>query len=52
MTSDIILKLKNASMLSEQELTPELISTGAYALNKIISGKYSGGIPIGMITQL
>jgi recombination protein RecA len=51
MTSDIILKLKNASMLSEQELTPELISTGAYALNKIISGKYNGGIPIGMITQ-
>jgi len=51
MTSDIILKLKNASMLSEQELTPELISTGAYALNKVISGKYNGGIPIGMITQ-
>jgi recombination protein RecA len=51
MTSDIILKLKNASMLSEQELTPELISTGSYALNKIISGKYNGGVPIGMITQ-
>ena len=51
MTSDIILKLKNASMRSEQELTPELISTGAYALNKVISGKYNGGIPIGMITQ-
>jgi len=38
-------------MLSEQELTPELISTGSYALNKVISGKYNGGIPIGMITQ-
>jgi recombination protein RecA len=51
MNTDVILKLKNASMLSEQELTPELISTGSYALNKIISGKYNGGIPIGMITQ-
>ncbi|MEK9698034.1 MAG: hypothetical protein VW270_19855 [Candidatus Poseidoniales archaeon] len=45
------MKLKNASMLSEQELTPELISTGSYALNKVISGKYNGGVPIGMITQ-
>ena len=51
MNTDVILKLKNASMLSEQELTPELISTGSYALNKVISGKYNGGIPIGMITQ-
>ena len=51
MNTDVILKLKNASMLSEQELTPELISTGSYALNKIISGKYNGGVPIGMITQ-
>jgi len=38
-------------MLSEQELTPELISTGSYALNKVVSGKYNGGVPIGMITQ-
>jgi recombination protein RecA len=51
MNTDVILKLKNASMLSEQELTPELISTGSYALNKVVSGKYNGGIPIGMITQ-
>lgn len=51
MNTDVILKLKNASMLSEQELTPELISTGSYALNKVISGKYNGGVPIGMITQ-
>ena len=51
MNTDVILKLKNASMLSEQDLTPELISTGSYALNKIISGKYNGGVPIGMITQ-
>ena len=51
MNTDVILKLKNASMLSEQELTPELISTGSYALNKVVSGKYNGGVPIGMITQ-
>ena len=51
MNKDILAKLKSASMLSEQELSPELISTGSYALNKIISGKYTGGIPIGMITQ-
>ena len=51
MNKDVLAKLKNASMLSEQELTPDLISTGSYALNKIISGKYNGGVPIGMITQ-
>jgi len=51
MNKDVLAKLKNASMLSEQELTPELISTGSYALNKVISGRYNGGIPIGMITQ-
>ena len=51
MNKDVLAKLKNASMLSEHELTPELISTGSYALNKIVSGKYTGGIPIGMITQ-
>ena len=51
MNKDILAKLKSASMLSEQELTPDLISTGSYALNKVISGKYTGGIPIGMITQ-
>lgn len=51
MNKDVLAKLKNASMLSEQELTPDLISTGSYALNKVVSGKYNGGIPIGMITQ-
>ena len=51
MNKDVLAKLKNASMLSEQELTPDLISTGSYALNKVISGKYNGGVPIGMITQ-
>jgi len=51
MNKDVLAKLKNASMLSEQELTPDLISTGSYALNKVVSGRYNGGIPIGMITQ-
>jgi len=48
---DILAKLKDVSTLSDQEIMPDFVSTGSYALNKIISGKYDGGIPIGSITQ-
>lgn len=51
MNPDVLARLKNASMLSEQEVQYDLVSTGSYALNKIISGKYNGGVPIGAITQ-
>ena len=51
MNNDVIKRLKNAGLLSEQSPDLGFVSTGNYALNKIISGDYSKGIPIGMITQ-
>ena len=51
MNPDVLARLKNASMLSEQEMQYDLVPTGSYALNKIVSGKYNGGVPIGAITQ-
>ena len=44
-------RLKNAGLLSEQVRDLGFVSTGSYALNKIISGDYMRGVPIGMITQ-
>ena len=51
MNNEVLARLKNAGLLSE--VVPDLgfVSTGSYALNKIISGDYNKGIPIGMITQ-
>ena len=51
MRDDVIKSLKTAGMLSDQNLDLGFVSTGSYALNKICSGDYQKGIPIGMITQ-
>ncbi len=51
MNSEVLSRLKNAGLLSEQVEDLGFVSTGSYALNKIISGEYGKGIPIGMITQ-
>ena len=51
MNNDVIKRLKNAGLLSEQVSDLGFVSTGNYALNKVISGDYTKGIPIGMITQ-
>jgi len=51
MNVDVISRLKNAGLLSEQVQSYGFVSTGSYALNKVISGDYFGGIPIGYITQ-
>tara|TARA_R110000824_G_scaffold120991_4_gene276814 strand:- start:555 stop:1568 length:1014 start_codon:yes stop_codon:yes gene_type:complete len=51
MNKEVIKRLKNAGLLSEQAHDLGFVSTGSYALNKIISGDYMKGIPIGMITQ-
>lgn len=48
---ETIKKLRSAGLLSEQNPNLGFVSTGVYALNKIISGSYTGGIPIGRITQ-
>ena len=36
---------------TEKDIT-EFVDSGSYALNKIISGKYKGGYPIGAITEI
>jgi recombination protein RecA len=51
MDNAVLKRLKNAGLLSEQTRDLGFVSTGSYALNKIISGDYQKGIPVGMITQ-
>tara|TARA_R110002051_G_scaffold243488_1_gene303506 strand:- start:616 stop:1599 length:984 start_codon:yes stop_codon:yes gene_type:complete len=51
MDSEVLDRLKNAGLLSDQPQNLGFVSTGNYALNKVISGDYTKGIPIGMITQ-
>jgi len=47
----VLQRLKSAGLLSDQPLDLGYVSTGNYALNKVISGDYTRGIPVGMITQ-
>lgn len=47
----LIKKLSELKKLDEVEAT-EFVPTGSYALNKVISGDYFNGIPIGGSTQL
>ena len=51
MNNDVIKRLKNAGLLSDQDHDLGFVSTGSYALNKVISGDYMKGIPIGQISQ-
>lgn len=51
MNVDILKKLKNVGLLSDQRMDLGNVPTGNFALNKIISGNYKNGVPIGMITQ-
>tara|TARA_R110002094_G_scaffold1901_3_gene7989 strand:+ start:380 stop:1393 length:1014 start_codon:yes stop_codon:yes gene_type:complete len=51
MNQDILDLLKGHKKLSEVDKM-EFISTGCYALNKIITGTYNEGIPVGGIVQL
>ena len=51
MKTDVFKRLKSAGLLSEQVPDLGFVGTGSYALNKIISGSYTKGIPVGMITQ-
>tara|TARA_R110000751_G_scaffold270576_3_gene370354 strand:+ start:90 stop:1067 length:978 start_codon:yes stop_codon:yes gene_type:complete len=52
MNAEVLKRLQKAGLLSEQTLDLGDVPTGTYALNKIISGDYQKGIPIGMITQI
>ena len=49
---DILKKLNSAGLLSEREVNLGYIDSGSYALNKVISGKYNGGWPIGHISEI
>jgi len=51
MDREILKRLRLAGLLSEQVPDLGFVGTGSYALNKIISGHFTKGIPIGMITQ-
>ena len=47
---ELIQKLTGAITL-DQQVDTEFVSTGSFAINKAITGKYDGGVPIGAITQ-
>ena len=54
MNQEVLRKLKSledVGLLAEEVVSLGYVSTGTYALNKIISGDYTKGIPIGQITQ-
>jgi len=52
MNAEVLERLQKAGLLSDQTLDLGNVPTGSYALNKIISGDYQKGVPIGMITQI
>jgi len=49
---DICKQLDNAAVLSEESQIYGFVDSGSYALNKVISGDYKGGYPIGSITEI
>jgi len=49
---DICRRLDNAAVLSEESQVFGFVDSGSLALNKIISGEYTGGYPIGAITEI
>ena len=51
MDQSVLKRLKNAGLLSDQVPDLGFVGTGSFALNRIISGNYTKGIPLGMITQ-
>ena len=51
MDKEVLKRLKTAGLLSEQSPDLGFVGTGSFALNKVISGDYTKGVPIGMITQ-
>jgi recombination protein RecA len=49
---DIVARLENATVLSEELDNLGFVDTGSYALNKVVSGRYNGGYAIGAITEI
>ena len=49
---DICKELESASILSKESQVFGYVDSGSHALNKVISGDYNGGYPIGSITEI
>ena len=49
---EICSRLDGAALLSEEDQIHGFIDSGSYPLNKILSGRYDGGYPIGAITEI
>ena len=49
---DICKQLDGANLLSQESQVYGYVDSGSYALNKVVSGKYTGGFPIGGITEI
>jgi len=49
---DICKRLDGAALLSEEDQVHGFVDSGSYALNKVLSGRYDGGYPIGAITEI
>ena len=52
MNSDLLKRIQGISFLSDQDVDLGFLNTGSYALNKVVSGKYSGGWPIGRVVEI
>jgi len=50
--NDICKRLEGAALLSEEDQVYGFVDSGSYSLNKVLSGKYDGGYPIGGITEI
>lgn len=50
--NEVLEKLASEGLLVKPQEPLGFVSTGSYALNYVISGKFHGGIPIGAITQI
>lgn len=52
LSSEIYSRLKTAGVLSKNYVDLGQVPTDSYSLNRVISGQYNGGVPIGGITQI
>lgn len=50
--TEICKELDNATLLNNTGIHEDFVDSGSFALNKIISGKFDGGYPIGGITEI
>lgn len=49
---EILDRLKKAGVVQDKFVPLQFIPTGNFAFNRVLSGKYSGGYPVGAITEI